>query len=148
MLFHCTDLLIIYLFLARLIKYYIANSSRKLCVSGVVFNLSYFNFNNLLNNNRIVLFFNQLIGEKHMNQKSDSNQDNHLSSFHREGGDNNQDDKKKLFSDEKFHKLMEVKQAIFLETDVSAGLRKIIDKLITDEKLEEVKNELIMQFKE
>ena len=59
----------------------------------------------------------------------------------------NNEDKKKLFSDEKFQKLMQVKQEVFLATDVSTSLRKIIDKLITDEQLEEVKNQLIEQFK-
>ena len=61
--------------------------------------------------------------------------------------EDNNEDKKKLFSDEKFQKLMQVKQEIFLATDVSTSLRKIIDKLITDQQLEEVKNKLIEQFK-
>ena len=81
--------------------------------------------------------------EENQSEQIISNQSN-SNHYNKEDGN---EDKKKLFSDEKFQKLMQVKQEIFLATDVSTSLRKIIDKLITDQHLEEIKNQLIEQFK-
>jgi len=56
------------------------------------------------------------------------------------------DVKKRLFSDETFQRLKDVQEAIFRETDVSPGLRKILELLITDQRLQEIKMQLIEQF--
>ena len=56
------------------------------------------------------------------------------------------DVKKRLFSDETFQRLKDIQEAVFRETDVSPGLRKLLDLLITDQRLQEIKQQLIKQF--
>ena len=46
--------------------------------------------------------------------------------------------KQKLFSDETYHLLMKSQQSIYEKTAIRITLRKILDKLITTESIEQV----------
>lgn len=54
--------------------------------------------------------------------------------------------KQKLFSDETYNLLMESQQSIYEKTGIRITLRKILDKLITAESIEQVTNVFIQKL--
>lgn len=54
--------------------------------------------------------------------------------------------KQKLFSDETYNLLMESQQSIYEKTGIRITLRKILDKLITTESIEQVTNVFIQKL--
>lgn len=51
-----------------------------------------------------------------------------------------------LISDENFEKLRKVQQSIFIATDVSPTVRKLVNYLIQKSNLEQLKEEMIKNF--
>lgn len=65
--------------------------------------------------------------------------------------DNNQvvdnSEKRHLLSDETYQLLINAQEVIFNNTDVKVALRKLLDKLITKESIEELTQQLVDKFK-
>jgi hypothetical protein len=55
--------------------------------------------------------------------------------------------KQYLINEDKFQQLKQFQQAVFKITEFSPSLRKIINELITEENLENMKNKFVSQWK-
>lgn len=56
------------------------------------------------------------------------------------------EEKKFLLTEENFQRLKAIQQEIFEKTDVSPGIRKLLNTIINEDRLNELKNRFIDQF--
>lgn len=58
-----------------------------------------------------------------------------------------EDDKQFFITEENFQRLRQLQQEIFLVTEISPSIRKLVNLLLTEENLKELKMKLIEQYR-